>query len=159
VKTPSGGSHFYFQAPPGSKLQNTQSVLGEFIDTRGVDGYVLMPPSVGAAGRSYEVDDTFPIAPLPDWLKTRLEHYEVKKTQSNGTGQDWVALINNPPKQGSRDSVMTSYVGHLYAVGMNQAEVMATARLLNAQAKPPLAEKQLNKIVASIARAEARRAA
>jgi len=52
VRTPSGGIHLYFRGQGPS----TVGKLGKNIDTRGVGGYVLLPPSI-IDGRSYEFLD------------------------------------------------------------------------------------------------------
>lgn len=41
--TPSGGFHYFFDAPEG--FRNTRNRLGEGIDTRGEGGYVVVPPT------------------------------------------------------------------------------------------------------------------
>lgn len=45
VNTPSGGRHLYFKRPVDSGLGNTQGVLLDHVDTRGVGGYVVGPSS------------------------------------------------------------------------------------------------------------------
>jgi len=67
--TPNGGFHVFFDAPSG--LANTRARLGPGIDTRGVGGYVVAPPS-------QLVDGNGEILPL----------YRSTKTQ---------ALLYNPP--------------------------------------------------------------
>lgn len=71
VRTPSGGIHLYFQAPPDQHLGNSASRLGWHIDTRGIGGYVVGPGSV-CSGRFYVVVDRAPIAPLPTWITELL---------------------------------------------------------------------------------------
>ena len=64
IRTGSGGMHLYFQHPAGDiELRNTAGRLAPNVDTRGVGGYVVTPPSPG-----YTVADDAPIAPMPDWL-------------------------------------------------------------------------------------------
>ncbi|NLF13898.1 MAG: DUF3987 domain-containing protein [Anaerolineaceae bacterium] len=73
-RTPSGGRHLFFAAPdpaPG----NTAGRLGPGIDTRGVGGYVVLPPSTLADGTTYTWEisprDRDPI-PLPRALAALL---------------------------------------------------------------------------------------
>jgi bifunctional DNA primase/polymerase-like protein len=67
VRTPSGGLHLYFGAPPLVQLRNTVARLGWRVDSRGCGGYVVAAGSLRADGR-YELVNDRPIAPLPTWL-------------------------------------------------------------------------------------------
>lgn len=67
VRTPRGGSHLYYDG----ELPTSASKLGDHIDTRGVGGYVLVPPSI-VDGKPYKVLHDRDIAPLPGWIKDRL---------------------------------------------------------------------------------------
>lgn len=73
VTTPRGGRHLYY----AGSLPSTTSKLAAKIDTRGVGGYVLLPPShvidpkKGIDG-SYKVLHEREIAPLPAWIGPRL---------------------------------------------------------------------------------------
>ncbi|WP_445402733.1 bifunctional DNA primase/polymerase [Streptomyces sp. LE64] len=71
VRTARGGTHLYFTQPTGARLRNTAGKLGPRIDTRGWGGYVVAPGSTTPAG-TYELLDSRPPAPLPDWLHTTL---------------------------------------------------------------------------------------
>lgn len=73
VRTPRGGRHLYF----AGQLPSTVSTLGKHIDTRGVGGYVLVPPSrvidpaKGIDG-SYEVVREADLAPVPEWISLAI---------------------------------------------------------------------------------------
>ncbi|MDX2601607.1 bifunctional DNA primase/polymerase [Streptomyces caniscabiei] len=71
VRTPSGGCHLYFTAPPGGRLKNSAGRLGPHIDTRAWGGYVVAPGSTTPQG-TYEVTDNSPLAPLPPWVAALL---------------------------------------------------------------------------------------
>ncbi|GAA2980620.1 bifunctional DNA primase/polymerase [Actinokineospora diospyrosa] len=75
VRTPSGGTHLYFAAPAGIELRNTEGTtgtgLGWKVDTRAHGGYVVGPGSTTPAGIYRLIEDTT-VAPLPNWLTTRL---------------------------------------------------------------------------------------
>ena len=66
AKTPSGGKHFWFQTP--IPLKNTTSSLASGIDTRGENGYAVLPPSSLPQG-TYEwispMDSPIAIIPVP----------------------------------------------------------------------------------------------
>lgn len=63
VETPRGGLHLYFEGT----VPSTVSKIAHKIDTRGVGGYVLLPPSI-VNGKPYRVLHDADIAPLPDWV-------------------------------------------------------------------------------------------
>jgi hypothetical protein len=67
VRTPSGGFHLYFGAPPLVELRNTVARLGWRVDSRGSGGYVVAAGSLRPEGR-YELVADRPVAPLPAWL-------------------------------------------------------------------------------------------
>ncbi|MFE6066464.1 bifunctional DNA primase/polymerase [Streptomyces sp. NPDC056525] len=71
VRTARGGQHLYFTQPDGLRLGNTAGRLGKHIDTRGWGGYVVAPGSHTPNG-TYEVLDSRPPAPLPDWILEAL---------------------------------------------------------------------------------------
>ena len=72
VRTPRGGWHFYFE---GSG-KTTSNKLAEHIDTRGVGGYVLVPPSVTKNG-AYTLDTDAPYARVPGWIYPLIASAEV----------------------------------------------------------------------------------
>jgi hypothetical protein len=86
-----------------------------------------------------------------------LRSYQHKVDTALQGATDWPAFLANAPSQGERNNRMTSYVGHLFSVGMDAREVFATAQLLNAHSKPPLTDKELGSIVKSIAARESRK--
>lgn len=69
VLTPRGGQHLYFKGTGPSTVG--ERGLGTHVDTRGVGGYVLVPPSI-VDGKPYTVlHDRLP-ADLPAWIIERL---------------------------------------------------------------------------------------
>lgn len=68
VATPNGGVHYHYQPHP--RFPQGNNTLGKGIDTRAPGrGYVILPPSVTADGRTYQAynPDIEP-APLPPWI-------------------------------------------------------------------------------------------
>lgn len=157
--TPRKGTHLYFRHP-GVDIHNAVGVVPG-LDVRGDGGYVLLPDST-VAGQPYEFTDRSNIAPLPQWLLQMLLELQRKSLSADlKNGRDWAAFITVGATQGERDTRMTKAVGHLYrqlpADGQRAREVMAWAKVLNGNVRPPLDLKDLERIVKSIGRAEARR--
>ncbi|MFJ5706992.1 bifunctional DNA primase/polymerase [Streptomyces sp. NPDC093105] len=71
VRTARGGMHLYFTQPDGARLGNTVGRLARHVDTRGWGGYVVAPGSMTENG-AYEILDSRPPVPLPDWLHEAL---------------------------------------------------------------------------------------
>ncbi|MGW1157629.1 bifunctional DNA primase/polymerase [Streptomyces sp. NPDC002519] len=71
VRTPSGGEHLYFTAPPGVRFTNTAGSLTAKVDTRAWGGQVVAPGSVTPQG-PYTVLDDSPVTNLPEWLQKAL---------------------------------------------------------------------------------------
>lgn len=68
ITTPRGGLHYWF----AGSCPSTVGTLGAKLDTRGVGGYVLVPPSV-VNGKEYDyASDTNDIADGPNWIATTL---------------------------------------------------------------------------------------
>jgi len=66
------GRHFWLRYPAHLRIGNTAGKLGPGIDTRGQDGYSLIPPSLHPNGIQYRWSDfSQTVAPAPEWL-TRL---------------------------------------------------------------------------------------
>ncbi|WP_225826775.1 bifunctional DNA primase/polymerase [Streptomyces naphthomycinicus] len=72
TRTPSGGTHLYFTAPPGLRLGNTAGTVAASVDTRGWGGYVVAAGSSTPAGR-YEALCASVAVPLPSWLQALLQ--------------------------------------------------------------------------------------
>ncbi|MGW5529425.1 bifunctional DNA primase/polymerase [Streptomyces xanthochromogenes] len=78
VATPSGGRHLYYRAPMGCTIGSTsggRTPLGPGIDVRGPghrSGGYLVGPGTVIGGRPYSIAHDLPVAPLPDWIASRL---------------------------------------------------------------------------------------
>jgi hypothetical protein len=82
VITGGGGRHHYFR-PPHPDLRNTHWKIAEGIDTRGMGGYVLLPPSNHVSGSRYEwAEPRLPTQPLPDWITQRVTPQRVTPQQA-----------------------------------------------------------------------------
>ncbi|MFJ5302162.1 bifunctional DNA primase/polymerase [Streptomyces sp. NPDC088350] len=71
IRTPSGGQHLYFTAPPTARFANTTGTLAHHIDTRAWGGQVVAPGSETPHGPYTVLDDT-PVTNLPEWLQKAL---------------------------------------------------------------------------------------
>ena len=74
ARTPSGGLHFFFQAP-NYNVRNSASKIGPLVDVRGDGGYIIVPPGPERSWDPIKNLDTIPLPPMPDWL---VEHRVTK---------------------------------------------------------------------------------
>jgi Bifunctional DNA primase/polymerase, N-terminal len=71
-----GGWQAFFAYPEGRKVANSVGRLGPKLDTRGVNGYAVFPPSVTIERYRWSTDRepwTLPPAPAPAWLVDLLD--------------------------------------------------------------------------------------
>ncbi|MFG2789092.1 bifunctional DNA primase/polymerase [Streptomyces sp. NPDC048419] len=73
VRTPSGGMHLYFTAPPDVRLHNTAGTVAPYVDTRAWGGNVVAAGSTTPQG-VYEAVDEAPVTALPAWLLSHLQN-------------------------------------------------------------------------------------
>lgn len=67
VRTPRGGWHLYYEGSGKSSAGR----LAEHVDTRGIGGYVLVPPSI-VNGKPYWLEKETEYTPVPEWITTAL---------------------------------------------------------------------------------------
>lgn len=151
--TPRGGKHFIFRQPPDTSLRNTAGKLAPKVDTRGDGGYIVVPPS-SVNGTAYRWAETFELTPPdqlalpPGWLLSAL---------SNGGPP--LSLEQSPDSNeipaGERNDTLARLAGAMRRVGMGEDAIAAALLSENAKrCKPPLREREVRKIAASIARYE-----
>lgn len=92
VRTPTGGWHLYYTAPPGTQLRNTGPAkpIGWKIDTRAHGGYIIAAPSPVPPHGYHLIDDREP-AELPTWL-----HQALTPQPSAGHSAPPVPATTNP---------------------------------------------------------------
>ena len=94
--TPSGGQHLIFKYPAGRRIGNSASKLGPGLDVRGAGGYVVIPPSTNADGKSYTVADESRVVDAPTWLLNLVASMPKAERPGqpiplNGSSHPWVA--------------------------------------------------------------------
>ena len=150
------GRHVYFRWP-NQLVRNSAGKVAPGIDVRGEGVYVLAPPSIHPSGRAYcwSVDNATALAAAPDWLLARIT------TPVNGTiarpPSEWRELVKGVA-EGARDCSTAQLAGHLLRRGVHSFVALELLQSWNAaRCTPPLAEKDVERIVDSIATRELRR--
>ena len=143
IKTPSGGRHLFFGTKHAGLIRNSAGILGPGIDVRGEGGYVVAKGSV-IDGKRYRciggsLDD---IATLPKELRDEIQNATKRRRQGNGHGDSI--------PEGQRDVTLFREACGFRAAGHSKAKVADIVSRRNlTSCKPPLAQKQIEKIVDS----------
>ena len=148
VITGGNGLHYYFRHPEGLPLRNSAGTLAAGLDTRGLNGYVVAPPSLHVSGGQYrwQLDPSVvELADCPDWIAQQKNVPD--KPVLHATGQ----VI----PEGKRDSTLTSLAGTMRRKGMTENEIQAALTEANQdRCRPPLPDKDVQRIAKSVSRYE-----
>jgi hypothetical protein len=151
--TGGGGRHAYF-VHPGFTLRNRAGLVPG-VDLRGDGGMVVVAPSIHASGRAYawraaHAPGEVPLAPMPPWL---LRQARAEGTRAGHPASFWRTLVKEGVEQGRRNNTIASFAGHLLWHGV-EPDVVAELLLCwnRVRCRPPLADDEVARVVASIAR-------
>ncbi|WP_225846977.1 bifunctional DNA primase/polymerase [Streptomyces sp. HPF1205] len=122
IRTPSGGRHLYFAAPPGIRLGSSAGTLAKKIDTRAWGGQVVAPGSETPQG-PYTVLDDSPVANLPEWLQKA-----VRAPQKATATPFRPMLIRDAPRLAAVVLERETATVAATAVGSRQAELLRAVR-------------------------------
>jgi KaiC/GvpD/RAD55 family RecA-like ATPase len=120
-KSPNGG-HYYFRLTPELNIGNLVNLLPG-VDIRGNGGYVIIPPSVGYNGSTYEwIRSPYntPLAYPPSWLLGLLSSSS-KSSTSNKPG--WIGEALASVAEGSRNNTFAKIIGRLWYDGWTEGDI------------------------------------
>jgi hypothetical protein len=152
VTTGAGGQHLYWRWPDeGSVRTRVNARLG--LDVRAEGGYVIAPPSGHISGTNYawlldSEEGAALLVPAPGWLLAMVR-------ESGRSGSR--SAPSNPLDgvcEGERNGAAASYAGSLLRRGLEVEEAWLVLCGWNERNKPPLAEKELRRVLESISRYE-----
>lgn len=147
VRTPSGGLHLYFRAPPGVEIRLSASQLADGVDIRAWGGLVVAAGSV-IQGIPYEVDIDAEIVPLPPELTERLLRLPSSKSRAARAER-----IPEVIPQGERESVLVSMAGTMRRRGMSAEAILAAIEIENdTRCIPPVSQSDLERIANSVSK-------
>ena len=152
------GRHLYFRMP-APDIRNSASKIAPHIDVRGTGGYVLAPPSIHPTGRRYawSVDCAGTIADAPSWLIERITTISHIKGDGTTPATEWRELVKGI-SEGARDCGLTRLTGYLLRRYIDPFVVLELIRIFNAaRCAPPLPDKNVVRIVNSVAGLELER--
>lgn|GEM_PF-5433695 len=151
------GRHLWYRAPPGVTLPSGTAVLGVHgLDLRASGGLVVAPDSVHPSGKPYEWTRTpFEHAPVP--LPERLLA-DLLRPAWHADKVDVFTLLDGV-EEGRRNESAARVVGHFIARGLTGEALRAETTEWNRRNRPPLPWRELESVIRSIERREARKGA
>jgi hypothetical protein len=151
------GRHIFFLCP-GRPVRNSAGKLAPGVDVRGDGGYVLAPPSIHPTGKAYcwSVDSARTFAAAPDWLVTLIAK-PASGARASTQPSEWRELVKGVA-EGARDCTAARLAGYLLRRRIDPFVVLELLHSWNAtRCTPPLPEKDIERIIESIAMRELRR--
>lgn len=150
------GSHIYLTSA-GREVQNKVALFkkeGSQVDIRAAGGYVLAPPSRHPNGKIYEWTVSLwseKPPPAPAALIDLLAQGPGQKVIIASQTPSWVTDGLKGVHQGERDDMATRLAGYLLGKELPQEIVLALLEPFAAACTPPLAMRDLQRVVRSIA--------
>jgi len=155
------GRHLYFRLGEQGPVKNSARQVAPGIDVRGDGGYVLAPPSIHPSGRAYtwSVDSANEFADAPDWLYALVGNCGGNDGTKGKPLEHWHRVLTNTVRNGERNSTLTSICGKLLHAGINDLILLYDLMLCvnTARCEQPLAEAEIETIVASVVRTHLKR--
>jgi hypothetical protein len=159
--TPRGGRHFLFRRVEGKAWKCSTGQLACGVDVRTDGGYIVAAPSETKEGPyrwadTLELEDCLEQLPEPPaWLVAELDGLATQTPplapRSPTAGQGLPDA--NPIPSGQRNATLAKLAGTMRRVGMGLTEITAALRAANqTRCVPPLDEREVERIAASVAR-------
>lgn len=151
VRTPRGGSHYYFKHP-GHHVKTQVGILTK-VDIRADGGFANIIGTNPALGGKYHIEimptpeAIYPWEQIPEAILGAMVKGKPKAKSETEPGE--------PIPEGERNSTLTSLAGSMRRPGMTSEEIFAGLREVNRlRCKPPLKVEEIHVIAESIAKKE-----
>jgi hypothetical protein len=165
--TPTGNHQIFFKHKPGLHSQNR--VMDE-TDIKTDGGYVIAPPSMCEydkngkhimGGHSWKVNGIEP-PEMPPELADELEKRQIYLSTTTGKGgakkpEGWRDELFIGVPEGQRNDTAAKLAGDYIRRGLSDPEVLALLTEWNTRNLPPLDERELQTVVASIRKTDSRK--
>lgn len=146
------GRHLWFVRPaPTPPIGNVS--LGPGVELRADAGYVVVPPSVHPTGTPYRWVGRVPEAlPLPPEALAALLRARSRAPAGRPAADHEGGAVPEAIPEGARNTTLTALAGAMRRRGASAAAILAALRAENAaRCRPPLADRELERIARSIA--------
>lgn len=164
--TASGGYQLFYKKPTASHIKQVIG-LKEGVDVKAhVNNYVIVPPSTTEKGIYQWINQSPMKDPHPKLVELINSHHPPKTYSSNWnnqrtTGKKWTGIVLDNIVQGApegkRNDYLTRLCGQLIHAGAENNTVWTLLNYANQFNSPPLEEREVGKIVASILKEELRK--
>lgn len=153
VTTPSGGMHFYFVSD--DDVRNSAGKIGEGIDIRGHNGYVVGAGCIRDAkadkpGGIYKAVNDLPLAPLPDWIAAANKDDTTPPAASDAATSDDSPLVDVP--LGARNDRLFKEACGLRGKGWQADAIRQAIGARNATFTHPLKDSEVDLICSQAAK-------
>jgi len=149
------GRHCFFRLGQHGPVKNSASAVAPGLDVRGDGGYVIAPPSIHPTGRAYawSVDSAAEFAEAPDWLHERI-HVDIAGAGKGKPLEHWHRKLTSTVHNGERNATLASICGKLLHSGLDDVTLLYDVMLCvnAARCETPLAEAEVETVVASVLR-------
>lgn len=143
------GWHLFYRMPEGLEIRNSASKILPQVDIRGTGGYVVLPGSRHPDGGKYSWQPSWGIEDLevadaPKWLLRLITQEAPVKAAPPMPSQ----VI-----EGARNETLTSLAGSMRRRDFSEAAIYEALRIENeAKCSPPLSDREVRSIAASMMR-------
>lgn len=150
VMTGGGGYHYYFKHP-GGQVKNSAGIVGQGIDVRGENGFVVGPGSIHSSGGIYDWEGSSTpeesgFQPAPDWLIESMSEAPQKAPLQ-------VADQTNGVCEGGRNVWLASIAGALRCRGCDYMALFQMLLIANElHCKPQLSTDEVESVAKSYAK-------
>jgi putative DNA primase/helicase len=125
VETGGGGMHLWFIYPSALEIRSGAGTLGQGIDIRANNGYVLIPPSRTDRDYRFLLNPTdTSLEPCPEWILTRVNGRVTTHPLPAGI------RIGMEIPQGVRHQSLITMAGSMKRVGMTPEEIFSSLKTL-----------------------------
>lgn len=155
------GYHLFFQTVGDIDVKNSVVKLGEGLDIRGENGFVVAAPSLHRTGKRYLWMNEIKPCPLPEHLKAKLIEIEKQRTMQAVDSKE-VTQINDVEFSNTNTLIIPESIRNerlfrkasaMRGKGANEFEILERLREVNqTQCVPQLEESELQKIARSAMR-------
>ena len=156
------GFHLFFESVEDLTIKNSVIKLGEGLDIRGENGFVVAAPSLHRNGKRYSWMNEIKPCPLPEHLKEKLIDIESQRTNQNINSdelkqQNKLEIAKEVPslipERTRNETLFRRVAAAMRGRGARQYQILDKLREVNStRCIPQLEETELQKIAQSVMR-------